>query len=142
MTFIVRRRRIGKTSLLVNANADKIYLYFFVAKKNEALLCMEFVEEIKQKLQIGIFGTIKTFKELFGYLMELSRTRHFTLIIDEFQEFDAVNPSVYSDMQDSWDSKRNGDNISIPSLQQKAEKITQQIPDYQIEFTVFSMDDM
>ena len=113
MTFVVGRRRIGKTSLLVNANADKIYLYFFVAKKNEALLCMEFVEEIKQKLQVEIFGTIKTFKELFGYLMELSRTRHFTLIIDEFQEFYAINPSVYSDMQHSWDSKKEESNINL-----------------------------
>ncbi|MGC9151772.1 MAG: DUF234 domain-containing protein [Microbacter sp.] len=38
--------------------------------------------------------------------------------------------------------KRNADNISIPGLQKKAEKITQQFPDYQIEFTGFLMDDM
>jgi AAA+ ATPase superfamily predicted ATPase len=38
--------------------------------------------------------------------------------------------------------KRNSGNISIPNLQKKAEKITQQFPDYRIEFRGFSMDDM
>ena len=86
MTFVVGRRRIGKTSLLVKATENKVVLYFFVAKKSEVLLCSEFVEQIKQKLQVPLFGEIKTFKEVFGFLMELSKTRAFTLIIDEFQE--------------------------------------------------------
>jgi AAA+ ATPase superfamily predicted ATPase len=34
MTFVVGRRRIGKTALLTKAFADKPSLYFFVAKKN------------------------------------------------------------------------------------------------------------
>src|SRR5690606_3276674 len=90
MTFMVGRRRIGKTSLLVKAYEQRTCLYFFVAKKNEVLLCAEFIEEIKQKLSIPFFGEIKSFKEVFGLLMELSKTRHFTLIIDEFQEFQWV----------------------------------------------------
>lgn len=62
MTFVVGRRRIGKTSLLVKAYEQHTCLYFFVAKKNEVLLCTEFVEEIKQKLAIPLFGEIKRFK--------------------------------------------------------------------------------
>ena len=73
MTVVVGRRRVGKTSLLLEAYKKHNCLYFFVAKKNEALLCMEFVEEVKQKLQVPIFGEIKTFKALFGFLMELSK---------------------------------------------------------------------
>ena len=67
MTFVVGRRRIGKTSLLVKATENKDVLYFFVAKKSEVLLCSEFVEQIKEKLQVPLFGEIKTFKELFGF---------------------------------------------------------------------------
>jgi len=113
MTFVVGRRRIGKTSLLVKATKPVTYIYFFVAKKNEGLLCSEFVEDVKLKLNVEIFGTIKTFKELFGYLMELSKTVHFTLIIDEFQEFISINPSVYSDMQHIWDSKKEVSKINL-----------------------------
>ncbi|MCC5915848.1 MAG: ATP-binding protein [Cryomorphaceae bacterium] len=113
MTYVVGRRRIGKTSLLTTAYRRSDCLYFFVAKKNEALLCSEFVEEIKQKLNVPVFGEIKTFKEIFGFLMELSQNRHFTLIIDEFQEFYSVNPSVFSDMQNSWDNFKQNSKINL-----------------------------
>src|SRR5690554_1583936 len=113
MTFVVGRRRIGKTSLLMKAAEHTDFIYLFVAKKNEALLCAEFVEEVKQKLNIPFFGTIKTFKELFGFLVEVSKTRHFTLIIDEFQEFTSVNPSIYSDMQNIWDSNKEQSKINL-----------------------------
>src|SRR5690606_41664062 len=110
---VVGRRRIGKTSLLVKANEGKSMLYFFAAKKNEVLLCEEFVQEIRHKLQVEIFGELKTFKSVFGYLMELSKTRHFTLVIDEFQEFTAINPSIYSDMQNIWDSQKAESKINL-----------------------------
>ncbi|SER81310.1 ATP-binding protein [Flavobacterium frigoris] len=113
MTFVVGRRRIGKTSLLLEAYQKNNCLYFFVAKKNEALLCIEFVEEVKQKLQIPIFGELKTFKALFGFLMEVAKSRHFTLIIDEFQEFNTVNASVFSDMQHLWDSNKKDSKINL-----------------------------
>lgn len=113
MTFMVGRRRIGKTRLLINAYKYSICLYFFVAKKSESLLCEEFVEEVKNKLNIPIFGSITTFKDLFSLLMNLSKERHFTLIIDEFQEFDSVNSSIYSDMQNIWDSNKQDSKINL-----------------------------
>ena len=113
MTFVVGRRRIGKTSLLLKATENKNCVYLFVAKKSEVLLCAEFSEEIRQKLNILIFGEIKTFKDLFGFLMELSKTRPFTLILDEFQEFTSVNPSVYSDMQNIWDSHKEQSKLNL-----------------------------
>src|SRR5690554_3684149 len=113
MTFVVGRRHIGKTSLLFKASENTDYIYFFVAKKSEVLLCAEFVEEVKQKLNIPVFGTIKTFKELFGLLMEVSKTRRFTLIIDEFQEFTSVNSSVYSEMQNIWDNNKEQSKLNL-----------------------------
>jgi AAA+ ATPase superfamily predicted ATPase len=113
MTVLVGRRRIGKTSLLTKTFADKQSIYFFVAKKNEALLCEEYVATIQNSLKVNIFGTMKTFKDVFGYLMELSQSRHFTLIIDEFQEFRSVNPAIYSDMQNLWDAKKSDSQINL-----------------------------
>lgn len=46
-------------------------------------------------------------------LMELAKTRKFNLIIDEFQEFFNINPSVYSDMQNIWDSYRNDTHVNL-----------------------------
>ncbi len=111
MTVVVGRRRIGKTTLIKKAYSDRVYL--FVSKKNEALLCDEFVTIIQDMLNVKIFGEIKTFKELFEYLMELAKTRHFTLVIDEFQEFLHINSTVYADMQNIWDNYKDDTKINL-----------------------------
>jgi AAA+ ATPase superfamily predicted ATPase len=103
MTVVTGRRRIGKTQLLLKATEGQPTLYFFVARKAERFLCQDFAQEIKNKLAISVLGEVNSFGELFKFLMELSRERPFNLIIDEFQEFYTVAPSVYSDMQHYWD---------------------------------------
>ncbi|SFT85104.1 hypothetical protein SAMN04489724_2308 [Algoriphagus locisalis] len=113
MTIMVGRRRIGKTSLLKKDSEGKPSVYLFVARKNEVLLCQEFVETIKNSLQVNFFGEITKFKDLFGWIMELSESRNFTLIIDEFQEFKTVNSSIFSDIQNIWDSKKSSSQINL-----------------------------
>jgi len=41
-TVLVGRRRIGKTSLLLETFKEQKHLYLFVFRKNEALLCAQF----------------------------------------------------------------------------------------------------
>lgn len=113
MTFVVGRRRIGKTSLLLRAYEGKPLVYFFVAKKSEALLCEEWFDEVRHSLKVEIFGAHTSFKSLFGYLMDLSKTRSFTLVIDEFQEFSSVNPAVFSEMQNIWDRNKNESKLNL-----------------------------
>jgi len=111
MTIIVGRRRIGKTTLIKEAYPQKLYL--FISKKNEALLCEEFIKIVELQLEVKIFGEIRKFRELFEYLMELSTKRAFTLIIDEFQEFLSINKSLYSDMQNIWDSYKDRSQMNL-----------------------------
>jgi AAA+ ATPase superfamily predicted ATPase len=111
MTVIVGRRRIGKTKLIQEAYKKKIYL--FVSKKNETLLCDEFITIIQNQLDIKILGNFVKFKDLFEYLMNLSKTISFTLVIDEFQEFLQVNSSIYSDMQNIWDSYKDDTQMNL-----------------------------
>lgn len=88
-------------------------LYFFVARKTEAELCKDFVEEITSKLQLPIFGEVVRFADIFKYLLQLSKNRPLTLIIDEFQDFKRVNPSVFSDMQKIWDLNKQEAHINL-----------------------------
>ena len=113
MTMVVGRRRIGKTVLLKKVIEKKPSVYLFVSRKSETLLCEEFVREIETALQVEIFGEIRTIKALFAYLMELSKTRRFTVVFDEFQEFFSINQSIYSDMQNVWDSNKNDSRINL-----------------------------
>ena len=43
--------------------------------------------------------------------MDYSKTMKFNLVIDEFQEFYTINPSVYSDMQHLWDRNKDDSHI-------------------------------
>lgn len=106
------RRRIGKTQLLLEAYKNTA-LYFFVAKKSEALLCKDFQTELLQKLNIPILGTVESFAELFEFVLQLSYNQQITLIIDEFQEFFTVNSAVYSDMQRLWDLHKDRAKINL-----------------------------
>jgi AAA+ ATPase superfamily predicted ATPase len=113
MTLLMGRRRVGKTTLLKNAFASsKTVLYFFVAKKNEVLLCEEFVQETENKLSVSL-GRFQSFAQLFKALMIQSQSRQFTLNIDEFQEFANINPSIFSEIQNIWDSYKETSKINL-----------------------------
>lgn len=112
MTVVTGRRRIGKTSLISKAMDDEPFIYLFVGRKNEASLCAGFCREIAIKLDVFV-PTITSFRELFIFLMQQGTTKRFTIVIDEFQEFFTVNPSIYSDMQNYWDQYRLKTNVNL-----------------------------
>ena len=112
MTMMVGRRRVGKTTLLRNAFIATPVLYFFIGRKNEILLCEEFTEEIEAKLG-ETFGRFSSFAQLFKVLMQLSKRKNFTLIIDEFQEFRNISRSLFSDMQNIWDANKEESRINL-----------------------------
>ncbi|HLP59236.1 MAG TPA: ATP-binding protein [Candidatus Deferrimicrobium sp.] len=107
MTVLTGRRRVGKTSLALELAKNHKFVYLFVSKKSEPLLCLEYLEEIKKVFTLPVVGEIRNFKDIFALLLEISRDEHFTLIIDEFQEFYYLNPSVYSDVQHLWDLNKD-----------------------------------
>jgi len=112
MTVLMGRRRIGKTELSLRGGDDTV-LYFFVGKKTEALLCQDFVQEIASKLGVPVPGQAHSFSEVFRFVLQLSENRAFTLIIDEFQNFQKVNPSIFSDMQRDWDLKKSTSHLNL-----------------------------
>ena len=112
MTVLMGRRRIGKTELSLRCGDDTV-LYFFVGKKAEALLCQDFVQEITSKLGVPVLGQANSFSEVFRFVLHLSETRAFTLIIDEFQNFQKVNPTVFSNMQRDWDLNKSKSHLNL-----------------------------
>lgn len=103
MAVITGRRRIGKTLLSMVYAKNKPHIYLFVAKKNEVLLCQEFMEQIKGKFDFPVIGEMTTFRQILTLLLEIGKKQPFVLIIDEIQEFFTINPSIFSEMQELWD---------------------------------------
>jgi len=112
-TLLTGRRRVGKTALLVEAVRDAPHVYLFVSRKSEPLLCAEFQQAISEALEVPVFGAATRFRELFEQLMVYSQKQRLTLIIDEFQDFERVNPAIFSDIQDVWDRYKDKARINF-----------------------------
>jgi len=149
MSVIIGARWVGKTALVLHPFSTEPVLYFFVSRKNEALLCEEFMQEVQSKLNVDIFGKIERFEELFAYLLKLAQDRAFSLIIDEFQDFYRVNESIFSTIQKLWDKNKEQSKIhfiacgSIYSLMKKIYEDSKEPlfgrADFKIEYYRLSM---
>ena len=102
-TVMVGRRRIGKTSLLLRSAENKKMLYLFVSRNSEAVLCSQFQQQASEVLGLQIYGAINRFVDLFEQLLIFAQNEHYTLIIDEFQDFDNINRAIFSEIQHLWD---------------------------------------
>ncbi len=112
MTIITGRRRIGKTTLIKHAYDADGMIYFFVARKSEALLCKELTDTIRDRLGEEL-GEFTSMAKLFSAIMQIAKRRHFTLVFDEFQNFKYVNESFFSDMQNVWDANKQDARINL-----------------------------
>lgn len=112
MTVITGRRRIGKTTLIKHAYKGYKMVYFFVARKSEALLCHELSGTVRDVLGEDI-GEFSDMARLFSALMQVSSRKPFTLVFDEFQNFKYVNEAFFSEMQNIWDSNKDGAGINL-----------------------------
>ncbi len=112
MTIITGRRRIGKTTLIKHAYDADGMIYFFVARKSEALLCKELTDTIHDRLGEEL-GEFTSMAKLFSAIMQIAKRRHFTLVFDEFQNFKYVNESFFSDMQNVWDANKQDARINL-----------------------------
>jgi AAA+ ATPase superfamily predicted ATPase len=114
MAVLTGRRRVGKTLLSLEFAKGKKYLFFFVAKKSESLLCEEYVAEIKRLYPDALaIGDIRSFPDVFKLLLQIAKGEPVTVIIDEFQEFYNINPSVYSEIQKLWDLNKAKSRLNV-----------------------------
>ncbi len=112
MTVMTGRRRIGKTTLIKTAFTEIPFVYFFVGKKSETLLCSELAEIIRETLGEDL-GDFSSFPRLLGAILAIAKRRNFTLVFDEFQNIAYTRPSIFSDIQDVWDSNKGESHINL-----------------------------
>ncbi len=113
-TVMIGRRRIGKTSLIIRSgDQNPPLLYLFVSRDNEHVLVRRMQKISEEVLGIKILGNAENFAQLFEQLMIHSQQNHFTLVLDEFQNFININPSIPSQIQDIWDRLHQNAKINL-----------------------------
>ena len=104
-TVITGRRRVGKTELVERAYSDGKYpyLYLLISQRAERDLCAILQEDVAKVVKRPILGTAERFGQLFRLIAEAAETTPLTVVIDEFQEFDKIDPAIFTDIQGVWD---------------------------------------
>ena len=114
-TVITGRRRVGKTELIERAfgGGTMPYLYFLVTNRAERELCGILQEEVEKVLEEPILGRAERFSQLLEIVMKASLKSPLTLVIDEFQEFDKINPAIFGEIQGVWDRLHKKSKINL-----------------------------
>ena len=112
-TLLTGRRRVGKTTLVNEVFKTTHWLYLFVSRKNESLLCEEFQREMTKKLDTPMFGRFERIKDILEALFIYAQSTPLTVVIDEFQDFSRVNKGIFSELQDLWDRYKDSAKLNL-----------------------------
>lgn len=112
-TVLTGRRRIGKTQLLKHFIYGKTSAYLFTSRCAEKSLCQQWQKSLEESIGLKIFGAVEELSDLFEQIMTYSKSKHFTLVIDEFQDLEYVNKAFFSQMQNIWDSQKSTSKINL-----------------------------
>ena len=110
MVVVTGRRRVGKTELIRQFSKNKNnILYLFVSKKKPHVLLEEFKDILATKIPLLQTVSFDSFDDFFLFIINYMKEHPMFLVFDEFQNFGNVDPSVFSIIQNQWDT--NKDNI-------------------------------
>ena len=115
-TVLRGRKRVGKTTLIKTALNDCEYAYFLISNDCEEALCLQFKQTLEKQLGIHFDGTINQFCDLFEVVMKESLNRHYTIILDEFQMLQEVNPAIFRMIKKLWNRYHNRSHLHLITL--------------------------
>lgn len=113
MTLIYGRRRVGKTRLIHKHFKDRKFLYFFVSKKSDSLLARDYLEEIKQKYKVDVFGTPGNSMDILKIILQIGKKEQINVVFDEFQNYEYVNRNIFPEIQKLWDTEIENEDTRI-----------------------------
>jgi len=113
-TVITGRRRIGKTELVKRAlnDGEDLFIYLLIRRLSEKTLCESLQQDIESS-GITTLGRAERFSDLVRLIAKAAQERPVTLVIDEFQEFDKINPAVFGEMQGIWDDCQHSSKLNL-----------------------------
>ncbi|MBR2114303.1 MAG: AAA family ATPase [Prevotella sp.] len=106
-TVLMGRKRVGKTTLIKTALKDCKYAYLLITDDSEEVLCQHLKQTLEEQLGIHFDGAANQFCNLFEVVMKESLNRHFTIVLDEFQTLQKVNPAIFRTTKKLWDKYHN-----------------------------------
>ena len=116
-TVITGRRRVGKTELIKEALGDgkDDFVYLLITRQTEKMLCSDLQKSVEEAIghRLAIHGECSRLSELVAEIFKAAEEKPLTLVIDELQEMDRINPSFFGALQGLWDKHHNTAKINL-----------------------------
>jgi len=107
MVVITGRRRVGKTELIRQfSKGKKNVLYLFVSKKKSHILLEEFRDVLAEVIPLIKTVSFRNFEDFFSFIFSYMKEHPVIVVFDEFQNFEFVDPSIFSTVQNHWDREK------------------------------------
>lgn len=108
MVVITGRMQIGKTEIIRRFSQDqRNLLYLFVSKKKPHILLEEFRDLLSERIPLIKTVSFRSFEDFFSFLFGYMKEHCLLIVFDEFQNFEFVDPSVFSTLQKHWDREKD-----------------------------------
>ena len=116
-TVVTGRRRVGKTEVIKQALNDGAgdFIYLLITKQAEKTLCQDLQRDIASSSggRIAIHGQCSRVIDIVRELFAEAERGPLTVVIDELQEMDKVNPSFFGGLQGLWDEYHNRTKLNL-----------------------------
>ena len=116
-TVITGRRRVGKTELIKEALRDGTddFVYLLITRQTEKTMCSDLQKSVVESIghRLVIHGECSRLSELVAEIFKAAEEKPLTLVIDELQEMDRINPSFFGALQGLWDEHHNTAKINL-----------------------------
>lgn len=116
-TVITGRRRVGKTELIKEALRDGTddFVYLLITRQTEKTMCSDLQKSVVEAIghRLVIHGECSRLSELVAEIFKAAEEKPLTLVIDELQEMDRINPSFFGALQGLWDEYHNTAKINL-----------------------------
>lgn len=116
-TVVTGRRRVGKTEVIKQALNDGKgdFVYLLITKQSEKTLCQDLQRDVESSAngRIKIHGQCSRVIDIVKEVFAEAERGPLTVVIDELQEMDKVNPSFFGALQGLWDDCHNRAHLNL-----------------------------
>lgn len=107
------RRRVGKTTLLLEFMKTQPVIFYAAQAKNDALNLVDFSKAIHQHYDSAYYAPFSDWQAAFSYIGEQDSERRTIVVIDEFPYIAETNPTIQSILQHTIDHRWKEKNIFL-----------------------------
>ena len=116
-TVVTGRRRVGKTEVIKQALNDgrDDFAYLLITKQAEKTLCRDIQRDLESTIggRVTIHGQCDRVIDIVRELFAEAERGPLTVVIDELQEMDKINPSFFGALQGLWDEYHNRSHLNL-----------------------------